>query len=483
MKIFINTGLIVAVLFVNDIFSQNIYIGNDIAVKGSGKLFVSGNFTTNSTAIYTNDATVEIKGNIINDKASMTQGAGLTQLTGAATQTISGAQPFVVNNITINNTSVGSTNIIVNKNLIIGNNATFTDGILESATDSITFKSAATYSGASDISHVNGLVEKIGNQTFVFPVGDGIKLRTASIAAPIVATDVLTCRYRYLPPTAGALDGTLNHISITEHWIMQRTNGSSDPLVTLSYDSAYSGGVTNVADLRVVNLLNGVWKDKGGPGVGTPIGSVKATVVTTTWGEFTLGSSTVFNPLPIELVAFKADYNTNNKGVDLKWETATEKNSDYFTVERSIDGNEWFELLKQKASGNSTSTINYADFDAAPKDGINYYRLKETDFNGDYIYSGIEYVTINSNASAFAIFPNPATTSTILNYWVASDREYQYVITNALGQIFMKENVFLKSGGNQIALNMEQFVPGNYFLKIHSTDFSEVQTINIIKIN
>lgn len=483
MKTIINIVLIVAVFFGKEIIAQNIYIGADLSVNGTGALYVSGNFTTNASANYSNDATVEIKGDISNDKVAMTQGSGITKLTGSATQTVGGTQAFIVNTIIVNNTSSGASNIIVNKNLIIGASANFMDGILISATDSITFMSASTYAGASDTSHISGLVEKIGNQAFTFPVGDGIKLRTAVIAAPSLASDVLTCKYFHSIPSDGAMGAGLDHVSTCELWEIKRTNGSSNPIVTLSYDNIYSGEITEIADLRVTNLIAGVWTDMGGPGVGMPAGMVKASVASSTWGGYTLGSASALNPLPIELLSFEAGFNNSNKGVDLKWETSSEKNSDYFTIEQSINGNEWVEISKLKAAGNSISVIIYKSFDPDPNNGINYYRLKETDFNGNYFYSDIEFVTINSDVSDISISPNPVATNTILNYWANNDEEFQLEITNALGQILMKKTVLLNSGDNQIKLEMEQFVPGNYFLKIQSSDFSKVQTKKIIKLN
>lgn len=483
MKTFISIGLIVAVFFRKEMIAQNIYIGADFSVNGTGALYVSGNFTTNASANYSNDATVDIKGDISNDKVAMTQGSGITKLTGSATQTIGGSQAFIVNTIIINNTSSGGSNIVVNKNLIIGTSAAFIDGILESAADSITFNSAATHSGASDSSHINGLVEKIGNQGFTFPVGNGIKFRPAVIAAPSLVTDVLTCKYFRSIPSDGAMGTGLDHVSTCEYWEVKRTNGSSNPIVTLSYDNIYSGEITDITDLRVTNLIAGVWTDMGGPGVGMPAGMVKASVASSTLGEYTLGSASALNPLPIELLSFEAGFNNSNKGVDLKWETSSEKNSDYFTIEQSINGNEWVEISKLKAAGNSISVIIYKSFDPDPNNGINYYRLKETDFNGNYFYSDIEAITINSDAAAFSISPNPVSTNTTINYWATDVGEFQLEITNALGQILMKKTVLLNTGDNQIKLEMEQFVPGNYFLKIQSSDFSKVQTKKIIKLN
>jgi len=89
------------------------------------------------------------------------------------------------------------------------------------------------------------------------------------------------------------------------------------------------------------------------------------------------------NPaLPIELLSFdgskKDDYNL------LKWTTASENKNDYFTIERSEDGENWEILDVIKGSGNSTSSINYNLIDDSFRNVINYYRLKQTDYDGKY---------------------------------------------------------------------------------------------------
>ena len=67
------------------------------------------------------------------------------------------------------------------------------------------------------------------------------------------------------------------------------------------------------------------------------------------------------NPLPIELVSFNAV--ANGDVVDLSWQTATEINNAYFTIERSIDGVVWEEIITTNGAGNSNQTIEYFETD------------------------------------------------------------------------------------------------------------------------
>ena len=92
-------------------------------------------------------------------------------------------------------------------------------------------------------------------------------------------------------------------------------------------------------------------------------------------------------PLPIQLLSFTAEKNKST--VDIKWNTASEINNDYFTVEKSKDAIHFSKLVIVPGSGNSNSEKNYAAKDNSPYNGISYYRLKQTDFDGKFEYSNI----------------------------------------------------------------------------------------------
>ena len=97
--------------------------------------------------------------------------------------------------------------------------------------------------------------------------------------------------------------------------------------------------------------------------------------------------------LPIELISF--DVVKNVKYNTLKWTTASETNNDYFTVERSKNAILFNEVCKIKGAGSSDIVMNYTIDDNNPYDGITYYRLKQTDYNGIEKYFNI--ISINND--------------------------------------------------------------------------------------
>lgn len=94
----------------------------------------------------------------------------------------------------------------------------------------------------------------------------------------------------------------------------------------------------------------------------------------------------VYN-LPVELTSFSGQ--AVREGVELEWRTASETNNDYFTVFRSIDTENWNKVDTVNGAGNSQTEIRYGLLDEDPANGVNYYRLHQTDFNGDSTVSNV----------------------------------------------------------------------------------------------
>ncbi len=131
-----------------------------------------------------------------------------------------------------------------------------------------------------------------------------------------------------------------------------------------------------------------------------------------TWwnGVETVGKSTLIlkedEPailMPIVISKWIATNQTNS--VLLEWRTSSENNNDYFTIERSYDGVHWTKIGKISGAGTTSISHNYSFVDYEPLDGISYYRIKQTDFNGEYSYSSIKCINrIAENKNAFKAY-------------------------------------------------------------------------------
>lgn len=113
--------------------------------------------------------------------------------------------------------------------------------------------------------------------------------------------------------------------------------------------------------------------------------TANSTPFTLDW-TFSNGATLNCNPiiLPTELTEFMATYHEKENKNEVIWRTQSERFNDHFTLERSIDGSSWTMINKQEGAENSTSPIDYKhdDLDYLPGQ-INYYRLSQTDFDGE----------------------------------------------------------------------------------------------------
>jgi hypothetical protein len=123
-------------------------------------------------------------------------------------------------------------------------------------------------------------------------------------------------------------------------------------------------------------------------------------------GTSGLNTSGFNGTLPIELAFFKAEM--QNVGVIINWQTITEINNDYFTIERSIDGKKFRQIGLIPGNGNSERRINYKFIDRHPFQGLSYYRLIQTDFDGTT--EAFQVIAVDNDQSFYqnmTLYPNP----------------------------------------------------------------------------
>ena len=128
-----------------------------------------------------------------------------------------------------------------------------------------------------------------------------------------------------------------------------------------------------------------------------------------TWSVGPLGTVDVpaFLILPVEISRFTAD--EKGSEVSLNWTTASEINNEGFEIERSTDGKTWTYLDFVAGKGTSQAENNYQYLDETPESGMNYYRLRQMDFDGRWEYSEVVSIKMEgANTVSFTAFPNPS---------------------------------------------------------------------------
>ena len=167
-------------------------------------------------------------------------------------------------------------------------------------------------------------------------------------------------------------------------------------------------------------------------------------------------------PLPVELLNFSAK--PVDKHVELKWQTASEINNDYFIIERSQDGLQWEKLKRIDGAGNSSTTLTYSARDERPYKGMSYYRLKQTDFNGQFEYSDIKSVNTNGfNSESVIIHPNP--TNGVISISGTKSELAEIKIFNTFGQDISKVVNIVHTNETSATVNLSNLSQGMYYVK------------------
>ncbi|MDC0338410.1 GEVED domain-containing protein [Flavobacteriales bacterium] len=297
---------------------------------------------------------------------------------------ITGNFEFV--NLTVNNTGG---NIDLLSDVEMDGALTLTTGDIDASKKTLTLSSSATSSAGSDASHVIGTMVKTTAATspFTFPLGDGTWYKAIGITPDATSSTVWTAEYfnsEYATTTVDpANTGDIDHISAYEYWDLDKS-GSANAVIALPWVS--QNAVSVYADLRLAHFDGTDWDMI----TATPVGDNTSGVVTsgsavTTYSPFTLASSTSSNTLPIELVSFSGE-KKDNRNI-LNWTTASEINNAYFTIEKSYNGFDFEWVGTQEGTSPSTQIINYSLSDYDVLETLNYYRLKQTDFDGKFEYS------------------------------------------------------------------------------------------------
>ena len=172
--------------------------------------------------------------------------------------------------------------------------------------------------------------------------------------------------------------------------------------------------------------------------------------------------------LPIKLLNFNANYIKESGNVVLDWTTISEINNDYFTIEKSIDGENFEVVGIVDGAGNSSEIKSYNSLDKNPIPGTSYYRLKQTDFDGEFEYSDLVPVKIEEVISNPTVYPNPITNNGVLEFNTNSTDVTVITIYDVSGRIIMNNKHTTNKGVNKVQLATSELTNGMYFINIQN---------------
>ncbi len=471
--------------------------GKPVIVTQGKALALSGNATVGSILISAG-GTLSLGSNSITvDAGDLFNGGTFNANTGSVTLTASVNQKVKTNgdpyyNLTMN--GLGGADLY--DDATVSNTLTLTQGIISTNSNKVYLSNsvAASLSGASSTSFINGNLRRAfatNTDTYRFPVGNGTSSSNYYYAD--IDNQNLT-GISYIDASFGALT---NHddndlmvdengfivlsINTTGTWHIEPNVQPSGGFYDFTgYLANFSGLVDN--DFIIVKRASGStsgadWSGGGGTfnadgGYGRMVSDgVGVLLGLASFSEFGGGSGSVGGAgLPIELLYFNASL-TDEKTVALNWATELEINNELFTIERSIDGVEFEEVFNVAGAGNSVQTLYYTATDLNPLEGVSYYRLKQTDFDGAFEYSDL--VTVNNVAETVIdinIYPNPVTESTFIidlgsgTFNANDDVMGTARVINMLGEMITMQTVS-STGSSKVTLP-ENLSKGIYILQL-----------------
>jgi len=286
-------------------------------VHPDGQKFIGMDYINSTTGTSMNNGTVWYSGNFTNDGVvdfdnSLVLNPAQSMFAGDALQHISGTGTTRFYSLMLGS-QFAPVAYSLEQNISVSHQVNFSNGILstlqttpETMMNIVQFESGATCINTSNKSHVDGFVSKTGNTAFTFPIGNGGFYRPASISAPTTVTDCFAARYQYVNPDNAGYTRTkkvaaLARISDKEYWVVNRTNGTSNGKLTLSWDvSKTSAPVPDNLNILAIARWDGEkWINEGN--ISTIGNSTAGTITTnvTGYGIFTLANIVVNPPIVV----------------------------------------------------------------------------------------------------------------------------------------------------------------------------------------
>jgi hypothetical protein len=149
------------------------------------------------------------------------------------------------------------------------------------------------------------------------------------------------------------------------------------------------------------------------------------------------------------------------------WTSASETNTSHFIIERTTNGQEFVEVGRVKAAGNSSSTLNYHVKDLNPEEGNNYYRLTEVDLDGKTYSGELVAARFSKTLRGISVIPNPAEKEIGVDFISDKNSPVTISIMNANGTVVMSKDILCNNDGlNDVPFNISKLMPGIYSVQI-----------------
>lgn len=196
---------------------------------------------------------------------------------------------------------------------------------------------------------------------------------------------------------------------------------------------------------------------------------------------FTFGSKAIFRTselsVPVEFATFNGEQ--DNKEIALEWSTAIEVNNEKFEIQKAFGDSEWITIGEIQGAANSIRSSFYEFSDINPVTGVNFYRIKQIDFNGDHSYSD-EINVVYFAETDIEIAPNPSQIGVdqpMMYIYSESATTANLGVYNISGQLINQYDEKLVVGQNRIAIKTGSISDGLYLVRLQVANHTETRKL------
>lgn len=409
-------------------------------------------------------------------------------------------------NFVVNNTS-GTTALTLADDSNIEGTGTLTDGIITTGANKLISLSttAANLTGYSNASFVNGNLRRYiatNTSTYGLPLGNGTGTTNYYLAdiinGSLTGTDYLDAKFvtgtaaDYNQADFEALSKEMTGTGVTTKAMKDldpkgyfqidpdlqpsggdysiRMNNTNYTLANwVDNDQCIFKRPTGSSDMADFNMAGTISADNGS-GRLVADGFLLSTGLSS-FSEFIPALATA-SPLPVELIDYTVNHYQKNKAI-VSWKTLSERNCDFYTVEKTLDGKNFEFLGNIKGKGNSITQKSYYEIDEKPYRGTSYYRLSQVDFNGKRTYYPLKSITFSDDE--ILIYPNPTNNSSFtIEYEALSDDVLNVVLYNTIGEMIYTEKIDQKKGDFSEQVKTSLLSKGIYYVELSNNQFGVI---------
>jgi hypothetical protein len=283
-----------------------------------------------------------------------------------------------------------------------------------------------------------------------------------SISTPGVSTINWTVNQSY--PLLSLSFSNANGFATTrlDHWDAQNFGLAGNSQWYFQIQQAGGGDIT--AQTNLFYGTNGVVNDAGGWLGGTSFAPIQPVSV-----------------LPVRFTNFNVEKENNNALIS--WKVQSESNTtSFYDVERSVDGYTFDKIKTLNPTYNNLENL-YSLIDknlsGIKNMGIIYYRVKQVDVDGKFVYSEIKSVRLDDKAIFVSAYPNPANDYTIVRIDAVETGDALFTLVNVDGKQIMTATMQAQKGNNLKKIDLRGLARGNYFIKV--VIGGELKTLSILK--